>query len=179
MEDLLAAAGVDQASYNRAYDVGRASDAEARLTAAVLANDGAAARVAFDDWMVVILDALEAAGGPNARERGAAILDASVTVAKRTTFAHPDAERAQQAEAAARDAYGKALEAALLADLERSDRCTNCVAWRQAADALFEAVVPDPQLGEDAVAAARLCFGDSEARNGPAMVPVTGAGGIR
>ena len=160
MADLLAAAGVDQASYTQAYDVRKATDAEARVTAAVLANDGAAARAALDDWVSVILDALETAGGPKARERGAAILDASVTVAKRTTFAHPDAEGARQAEAAAREAYGKALEAALLADLERPDPCTDCLAWRQAADALFGAVLPDPQLGEDAVAAARVCFGE-------------------
>ena len=160
MADLLAAAGVDQASYTQAYDVRKATDAEARVTAAVLANDGAAARAALDDWVSVILDALETAGGPKARERGAAILDASVTVAKRTTFAHPDAEGARQAERAAREAYGKALEAALLADLERPDPCTDCLAWRQAADALFGAVLPDPQLGEDAVAAARVCFGE-------------------
>ncbi|MDE0130669.1 MAG: hypothetical protein OXQ32_00185 [bacterium] len=171
MVDLLAAAGVDQASYARAYDVEKASDAETRVTTAVLANDGVAARAALDDWMAVILDALEAAGGSSARERGAAILDASVTVAKRTTFAHPDAERARKAEVAAREAYAKALEAALLADLERTDRCIDCVAWRQAADALFSAVVPDPQLGEDAVAAARLCFGDPSREAGKTQSP--------
>lgn len=131
------------------------------MNAAVSVNDGAAARAALDDWLAVILEALEAAGGPNARERGAAILEASIAVAIQTTFADPDAERARQAEAAAREAYGTALEAALLADLERSSRCDECAAWRQAADALFGAVVPDPQLGEDAVAAARSCFGES------------------
>ena len=161
MADLLAVAGVDQASYDRAYDVNRATDASARMTVAVSANDGAAARAALDDWLAVILDALEAAGGTSARERGGAVLDAAVTVAKQTTFANPDAERARQAEAAAREGYGKALEAALLADLQRSNRCADCAAWRETADALFGAVVPDPQLGEDAVEAARLCFGEA------------------
>ena len=62
MADLLAAAGVDQASYTQAYDVRKATDAEARVTAAVLANDGAAARAALDDWVSVILDGLGSSG---------------------------------------------------------------------------------------------------------------------
>lgn len=168
LTDLLAAAGVDSAAYERAFDGNRAALAEAAGHDAVLRNDAAAAHQANADMEAVILDALQTAGGRGARERGAAILEGAKTVAMRTTFADPEAECLRKAENEARAAYVNALDNALTAHYESRHLNCGCDSWHRAASAIESAGehVNAFRLRHAMVAAARNCSAPKPPRPG-------------